>query len=222
MNRPITIRLRSRISGEGVCTACSIFLFAGGARLRPADRIGRGRYFGILLENRPRVNLFKKWESSFLTRVILLGQTLGPFSTLYNQLAVRYLMPRLEVYARDRVSVDYLRDNFRVNASLSADLAFADLPLQGDRTIESAVLERYGLERDGYFTVVVSAGQRGGKYYCQDEADYLDCYRDIIGSLAQKEALADKKSSCWRIRSAVTVMRRSTFRKIIRAGYRGR
>ncbi|MFQ8805596.1 MAG: polysaccharide pyruvyl transferase family protein [Alistipes indistinctus] len=79
----------------------------------------------------PCVNLFKKWESSFLTRVILLGQTLGPFSTLYNQLAVRYLMPRLEVYARDRVSVDYLRDNFRVNASLSADLAFADLPLQG-------------------------------------------------------------------------------------------
>jgi colanic acid/amylovoran biosynthesis protein len=141
----------------------------------------------------PCVNLFKKWESSFLTRVILLGQTLGPFSTLYNQLAVRYLMPRLEVYARDRVSVDYLRDNFRVNASLSADLAFADLPLQGDRTIESAVLERYGLERDGYFTVVVSAGQRGGKYYCQDAADYLDCYRDIIGSLAQKEALADKK-----------------------------
>ena len=63
--------------------------------------------------------------------MILLGQTLGPFSTLYNQLAVRYLMPRLEVYARDRVSVDYLRDNFRVNASLSADLAFADLPLQG-------------------------------------------------------------------------------------------
>ncbi|MFQ8805597.1 MAG: hypothetical protein ACLR8Y_11425 [Alistipes indistinctus] len=54
-------------------------------------------------------------------------------------------------------------------------------------------MERYGLERDGYFTVVVSAGQRGGKYYCQDEADYLDCYRDIIGSLAQKEALADKK-----------------------------
>ena len=74
--------------------------------------------------------------------MILLGQKLGPFSTLYNQLAVRYLMPRLEVYARDRVSVDYLRDNFRVNASLSADLAFADLPLQGDRTIESAVLER--------------------------------------------------------------------------------
>ena len=27
MNRPITIRLRSRISGEGVCTACSIFSF---------------------------------------------------------------------------------------------------------------------------------------------------------------------------------------------------
>lgn len=41
--------------------------------------------------------------------------------------------------------------------------------------------------------MVISAGQRGGKYYCQDEADYLDCYRDIIGSLAQKEALADKK-----------------------------
>ena len=45
----------------------------------------------------PCGNLFKKWESSFLTRVILLGQTLGPISTLYNQLAVRYLMPRIEV-----------------------------------------------------------------------------------------------------------------------------
>ena len=33
MNRPITIRLRSRIFGEGVCTACSIFSFRrrGGA-----------------------------------------------------------------------------------------------------------------------------------------------------------------------------------------------
>ena len=92
----------------------------------------------------PIINIFKKWEASFQTRVILLGQTLGPFSTLYNQLAVRYLMPRLEIYARDRVSVDYMRDNFKVSCALSADLAFADLPLQLDRELGREVLNRYG------------------------------------------------------------------------------
>ncbi len=141
----------------------------------------------------PCVNIFKKWKSSFRTRVVLLGQTLGPFSTLYNQWAVRCLMPRLEVYARDRVSVDYLHSNFGVHAFLGADLAFADLPMQGDHTIESKVLQRYGLERDGYFTVIVSAGQQGGRYYCQDEEDYLECYRDMVISLAQKKLFVGKK-----------------------------
>lgn len=141
----------------------------------------------------PIINIFKKWEASFQTRVILLGQTLGPFSTLYNQLAVRYLMPRLEIYARDRVSVDYMRDNFKVSCSLSADLAFADLPLQSDRELGCEVLNRYELTLDGYFTVVVSAGQRGGKYYCKSENDYLDCFQKMICRLADTERLADKK-----------------------------
>lgn len=141
----------------------------------------------------PIINIFKKWEASFQTRVILLGQTLGPFSTLYNQLAVRYLMPRLEIYARDRVSVDYMRDNFKVSCALSADLAFADLPLQSDRELGHEILSRYGLTPDGYFTVVVSAGQRGGKYYCKSETDYLDCFQKMICRLADTERLADNK-----------------------------
>lgn len=141
----------------------------------------------------PCINLFKKWKSSFVTRVILLGQTLGPFTAPYNRLCVRRLMPRLEVYARDRGSVDYLRENFRVGVQLTADLAFGDLPLQHDGRIEREVLARYGLAADGYFTVVVSAGQRGGKYYCREEADYLGSFCDMLRALAGREALADKK-----------------------------
>ena len=43
----------TNIWGKAFAPPVPSFLFAGGAGLRPADRIGRGRYFGILLENRP-------------------------------------------------------------------------------------------------------------------------------------------------------------------------
>lgn len=138
--------------------------------------------------------ILRKWRSSFVTDVVLLGQTLGPFTLPINRFAVRYMLPRLHVYARDKSSAGYLRENFGTQVKLSADLALSDLPLQRDDNIALQTMRCSGLERDGYFTVVVSAGQKGGKYYARSEETYLRRFAEIIGTLCGKPGLEGKKA----------------------------
>lgn len=131
---------------------------------------------------------------AFHAPIVLLGQTAGPFNMPRNRIATRALFPKFHMFPRDQWCTQYLHGEFGLTSSViqSADLAFSDLPRQHDKTIEREVLTRYGLEPDGYATVVVSAMQKTG-YYTKDDAAYLDNWRRIAEGLLKSEALAGRK-----------------------------
>lgn len=129
------------------------------------------------------------------TEIFLLGQTIGPFQRFLNRFFVKRLLKRAITMLRDPWTYSYLKDSLHVddkNLRRGADLAFCDLPLQADRSVEEEILGHYHLERNGYVTIIVSALQREG-YYCRDKAKYLDAWRALVERIASHHALEDKK-----------------------------
>lgn len=139
----------------------------------------------------PALALIRKWRASFHTRIILLGQTVGPFHRPLNRFLARHLMPRMELYTRDQPNADYLSEQFGLQPRLSADLALCDLPLQHETG--STPLSNYGLVEAEYVTVIVSGCQTGGKYYCQNSNTYITRFREIIRHLLSDRRLAGKQ-----------------------------
>jgi len=138
------------------------------------------------------IAIWQKWKLSFSTPVIWIGQTIGPFRYVWNRAAVKYLLPRFNVYARDPWTVEYLQQELDVTVHQSVDLALHNLPLQGDIRMEEEILEKYGLKKNKYITLVISGLVKEG-YYCKNEQDYLAAHRDIIRMLVNKEELKEHK-----------------------------
>jgi colanic acid/amylovoran biosynthesis protein len=138
------------------------------------------------------LEIFSKWKMSFRTPVILLGQTLGPFNHPLNRLTAKYLLPRLNIYARDLWCTQYLKNEFGLKINQIVDLALADLPKQSDKTIESEILDRYNLRKDEYLTFVIS-GLQGSNYYCDDMKIYTERHCEMIQKIALIPQLKDKK-----------------------------
>lgn len=134
--------------------------------------------------------ILKKWRSTFLTKVVLLGQTIGPFNWWGNRFAAKYFLPRIRVYARDKWCVEYMRQEFASNIIAVTDLAYADLPHQGNKNWEDEILKKYELDKNGYVAIVISKHIRG---YCSNEEKYLSTYKEIIELLTQKVELKNKK-----------------------------
>lgn len=141
----------------------------------------------------PATTLLKKWRSARHSRVVLLGQTIGPFLNPVNRFIARHCMKRFEIYARESNCVEYLAAEFGVKSTLMADLAIADLPLQGDVAIKREVLDRYSLTESGYATIVISGCQSAGRYYCRSRETYLRRFAEIVRSLASREQMSGKK-----------------------------
>lgn len=138
----------------------------------------------------PLTDIFKKWKSTFLTKVVLLGQTLGPFSWWGNRLAVKWFLPRMEVHARDQWSVNYMKREFGMKILASTDLAYADLPNQKNKKKEEEILVKYNLIKNDYISIVISKHIQG---YCQNEEEYLKTYKKIIELISLKSELKEKK-----------------------------
>ena len=136
--------------------------------------------------------IFNKWKSSFFTKVVLLGLTIGPFNNSLNRFASKFFLNRLNIYARDPWTVEYMKKEFGVKIILMADLALADLPLQSDKTIELEILKRYNLTKDNYVTIVVS-GLQSNNFYCNNTQIYLQRFKEIIEILCSEQYLNDKK-----------------------------
>lgn len=134
--------------------------------------------------------LFGKWKTSLFTKVVLLGQTLGPFTSRANCFAASVFLRRLTVISRDTESCNYLQNEFKINAIQGADLALTDLPLQHNKAIEAEILEKYSLTPNNYITMVVS-----GMYnqYCPSLETYLSRHKEIIECLCAKPLLDNKK-----------------------------
>lgn len=115
----------------------------------------------------------------------MLGQTLGPFDYWWNRLAVRLFLSRLSVYARDKWCVDYLKDNFNIDVTLSVDIAFNDLPMQNNLLLEREVLSSYNITPNQYITIVAS-GLIDEGYYCSDRCVYIKQHCKVIEYLLGK------------------------------------
>ena len=142
--------------------------------------------------NGAAIDIFKKFKSSFLTKVIILGQSIGPFNHRINRLAAKYLLPHLEVYSRDLHCTEYMQNEFGVQLNQMADIALMDLPLQFDKNIENDILSKYGLVKDKYYCIVVS-GLQQNDYYCDDLYIYLQRFKEIIESLYNEPMLENVK-----------------------------
>jgi len=125
------------------------------------------------------IELYKLWRCSMYSKVIMLAQTIGPFSNAVNRFTFRHLLSKMSLYARDPWTAEYIDKAFNLKVKQMGDLAFNSLPLQGNVLIEHSILKQYGLSKDGYFTIVISGLVKEG-YYCKDEDVYLLRHRDFI------------------------------------------
>ena len=138
-------------------------------------------------------DLLQYWRWSKATKLILLGQSIGPFERWRNRFVMKHFYKRIPIFVRDAWSKDYLKKAFGLEKNIyqSADLAFMDLPLQSDKSIETAVLNRYDLEKKKYITLVISGLQ--GKYYTTDKNAYFNAYKSLIKNILTNKNYQDKK-----------------------------
>jgi len=138
--------------------------------------------------------LFVNYYSwSFKTKVVLLGQSIGPFSFWLNRLSFKKMAGRCKIFTRDKYCLDYLQNELGVkkNLTLSGDLAFLDLPLQHNTDYANKILSKYDLEPNQYVTIVISG--LFGKYYTKDISKYFGSYKKLIDSIKSLPELRDKK-----------------------------
>jgi len=145
-------------------------------------------YYGSILKE-----LLYMWRSHFVCPILLLGQTIGPFRKRLNRFFIKRVLPSLHVVVRDSWCHSYLRDEMGIKSIIQgADLAFCDLPRQSDSIIEKDVLQKYGLEKNEYCTLIISGLQKNG-YYCKDQSVYLGAWKQLLEKLSGITALANKK-----------------------------
>jgi colanic acid/amylovoran biosynthesis protein len=140
------------------------------------------------------IEFIKIWLYSLNTKVIMLGQTMGPFNNWKNRFAIKYLLSKIDIYTRDSWCYNYLKNEFSLNKNLhlSADLAMTDLPLEGDDQIKKSILKTYNLSAKDYITFVIS-GIQGKGYYCDSREQYVSNWKDIIERVSEISALETKK-----------------------------
>jgi len=136
---------------------------------------------GLVLE------LFKLTVIAWKTDLILVSQTIGPFSSWIIPLA-RFVFKKCHLYLRDPLSHRYSTEVLHLqNSILSADLALLDLPGQ------DAITDKYqdfGLSKDEYVTVVISGLVSS---YTKDVDAYVSSWVTVLQHMAEHPLLKSKK-----------------------------
>ncbi|MCS6111605.1 hypothetical protein DW278_11705 [Clostridium botulinum] len=130
------------------------------------------------------LNKFKK--ESLKKNIILLGQTMGPFTDNRGQLA-KECLSKTKVYTRDDKNFNYLCNLEFSNVKKGRDLAFAQLPMQYKA---KHILKKYNLIKDSYITVVTSGLT---KCYTDNLDAYLKEEIKILENILVNKKLIDKK-----------------------------
>jgi colanic acid/amylovoran biosynthesis protein len=138
------------------------------------------------------IELYKLWRLSKHTEIVMLGQTIGPFSSVVNRFVFKCLLPKMNVYSRDPWTAEYFKKHFNIKIKQMRDVAFNPLPLQSNSKIEKNILSEYSLKKDNYFTVIVSGLFEQG-YYCKSEDIYLLRHKEAIQEILKLDSLLDKK-----------------------------
>lgn len=137
--------------------------------------------------------LLKYWRWSKSKPVTLLGQSIGPFQKNKNRFVVKYFLKNIPIFVRDYWSKEYLEKEFGLNKNLhqGADLAFLDLPMQHDLSIETEILKKYNLSKNEYLCIIISGLQ--GKYYTPNKEKYFEAFRNLIKRIKQNSILKNHK-----------------------------
>jgi len=118
--------------------------------------------------------------------IILLGQTIGPFTENRGELA-RTSLKDTKIYSRDDKCLEYLlKLNFK-NVNFGRDLAFAEFPMQFKA---KSILNKYNLKTDEYITIVISGLT---KCYTKNFNNYIEEQVNIIKKVFMNDKLMDKK-----------------------------
>lgn len=139
-------------------------------------------YYGIeALEK----ELNKLKDLSINKKVILLGQTMGPFTEKRGKLA-KDSLKNTKIYTRDDKCFDYLKElNFN-NLIKGRDLAFLELPHQ---LKSKHILKKYNLIENDYFTIVPSGLTN---CYTTNYNKYINEQIEIIKKLLNNTRLINK------------------------------
>lgn len=139
----------------------------------------------------PLLLSFYSW--SFKTKVVLLGQSIGPFNFWLNRFVFRRLSNRSKIFTRDKFCFDYIQNDLglKKDVTLSGDLAFLDLPLQNSFEYQNEVLKKYNLIPNDYITIVISG--LFGKYYTNDKVEYFNCFKELVLKIRTNPAIKNKK-----------------------------
>lgn len=125
---------------------------------------------------------------SMLTKVFMVGQTIGPYTGKRIKWASDAFVD-IDIYSRDDVSAKYVKNVLYKQTKKTRDLAFLDLGLQKEyEAHKKEILNKYGLEENGYITIV---GTGLIKHYTKNEDHFIDSFYNMIKAV--KEKYKDKK-----------------------------
>jgi len=125
-------------------------------------------------------------EQSKNKNIILLGQTMGPFTENRGQLA-RESLKNTKIYTRDNKCLEYLLElNFK-NVSPGRDLAFHKLPMQ---SMSKSILKKYNIHKEEYITVVPSGLT---ECYTKNFEKYIVEQVNITKKILSNDKLSNKK-----------------------------
>lgn len=117
---------------------------------------------------------------------ILLGQTIGPF-TSYRKILARITLNRAIVYTRDDICLDYVKKLGIRSECKGRDLAFLELPNQ---VSTKEILDKYRISNNEYIVIVPSGLTTG---YTNNYNDYLNEQINIVKGILANKKLKDKK-----------------------------
>ena len=126
-------------------------------------------------------------ELSAHMKVLMLGQTLGPFTPFVKSVAERSLKDAL-IFTRDPKCFQYCRIEMGLqNIVESQDLSLLDLPDQS--VYDRDLLHQHGLVASEYVTLVPSGF---AEWYCENRDAYIDTWVSIIKDMLCMPYLRNK------------------------------
>lgn len=139
----------------------------------------------------PLLLSFYSWSRK--TKVVLLGQSIGPFNFWLNRFVFKKLANKCKIFTRDSYCFKYINESLDIkkNVTLSGDLAFLDLPLQKSLDYKQDTLKRYDLEPNEYISIIISG--LFGKYYTKNIDDYFGCFKQLVLKIKNTKGLENKK-----------------------------
>lgn len=132
-------------------------------------------------------NILKKIKAaSEEKKVILLGQTMGPFTGERKELA-KVSLQNTRIYTRDDICLKYLESLGFENVNIGRDLAFLELPMQSNA---HSILNKYNIKDTKYITIVPSGLTT---CYTDNLENYIKEQIDIIKETLNNEKLDECK-----------------------------